>query len=463
MKRFLTKRDLEETMTRFFDLIVIGTGAAAAGVASRCQNAGWQVVIVDALPYGGTCQLRGCDPKKVLVGAAEAMDWVRRLQGKGIDPGSARIDWPTLMQFKQSIVDPAPEGNESWLAGLGVETLHGQARFISATTVDVEGEHFEAKHVHLATGAVPADLKILGQEHMTTSTGFLDLESLPARIVFVGGGFISFEFAHISARAGAGVTILHRGVTPLKGFDPDLVAMLVEKSRGLGIEIQLEAEVREIRETENGFEVVAATPEGEKRYGGDLVVHGAGRSPNIEHLGLDAAGVVHGPRGVEVNEYMQSVSNPAVFAAGDCADTVGLPLTPVGAYEGGIAAQNMLEGNRHTVSHPPMPSAVFTIPPLATVGLQESEARKQGLRFETQFGKTGSWYSSKRIGEDCSGYKILVEAESGKILGAHILGPNAEELINLFTMAINASMSADAIKDIIFAYPTYASDMGHMV
>lgn len=450
-------------MAKSFDLVVIGTGAAAAGVASRCKSAGWKVAIVDNLPYGGTCQLRGCDPKKVLVGAAEAMDWLRRLNGKGVDANGARIDWPTLMQFKQSFVGPAPEGNESWLSGLGVETLHGHARFISPTTVDVEGEHLQAKHVHIATGAVPADLKIQGQEHMTTSTDFLDLESLPPRIVFVGGGFISFEFAHVSARAGAQATILHRSDKPLKGFDPDLVALLVEKSRSLGIEIQLEAEVREIKQTDNGYEVVAATPEGETRYEADLVVHGAGRTPNIDHLGLDAAGVAFGPRGVEVNEYLQSVSNPAVYAAGDCADTVGLPLTPVGAYEGGIAAQNLLEGNRHPVSHPPMPSAVFTLPPLATVGLQEAEAKKQELRFETHFGKTDSWYSLKRIGEDCSAYKVLVEEESEQILGAHILGPNAEELINLFTLAINGSMSAEAIKDIIFAYPTFASDMGYMV
>ena len=125
--------------------------------------------------------------------------------------------------------------------------------------------------------------------------------------------------------------------------------------------------------------------------------------------------------------------------------------------------KNLLEGNRHAVSHPPMPSAVFTIPPLAAVGQQEAEAKRHGLRFESHFGKTDSWYSSKRIGEDCSAYKVMVEEGSGKILGAHVLGPNAEELINLFTLAINGSMSAEAIKDIIFAYPTYASDMGYMV
>ena len=190
-------------MTKIFDLIVIGTGSAAAGVASRCKNAGWSVAIVDALPYGGTCQLRGCDPKKALVGAAEAMDWLRRLKGKGIEAGNARIDWPALMQFKQSFVEPAPEANESWLSGLGVETLHGQARLIAPATVDIDGRHFEGKHVHIATGAVPADLKIQGQELLITSTGFLELESLPPRIVFVGGGFHFFRVCpRLRARGG---------------------------------------------------------------------------------------------------------------------------------------------------------------------------------------------------------------------------------------------------------------------
>jgi glutathione reductase (NADPH) len=166
---------------------------------------------------------------------------------------------------------------------------------------------------------------------------------------------------------------------------------------------------------------------------------------------------------VKVSEFLQSVSNPAVYAAGDCAVTEGPPLTPVGAYEGGVVAANLLEGNDTRVAYPPIPSVVFTVPPLAAVGLQEATAREQGLRFETHYETTSAWYSSKRIGEEYSAYKVLVEEGSGQILGAHLLGSNAEELINLFTMAMRGSMNAKNIKDIIFAYPTYASDMGYMV
>jgi glutathione reductase (NADPH) len=160
---------------------------------------------------------------------------------------------------------------------------------------------------------------------------------------------------------------------------------------------------------------------------------------------------------------LQSVSNQAVYAAGDCAATDGPPLTPVGSYEGSVVAANLLEGNHRKVSYPSIPSLVFTVPALAAVGLQESTAREQGLDFEIHFAQTGSWYSSARIGEECSAYKVLVEKGSERILGAHLLGPNAEELVNLFTMAIGQGMNAKDIKAVIFGYPTFASDMGYMV
>ena len=160
---------------------------------------------------------------------------------------------------------------------------------------------------------------------------------------------------------------------------------------------------------------------------------------------------------------MQSDSNPAVYAAGDCAAPDGTPLTPVGSHEGQIAAANLLEGNHRKVSYPPIPSLVFTVPPLASVGLQESKAREQGLDFETHFERTDSWYSSARIGEEYSAHKVLIEKETGRVLGAHLLGANAEELVNLFTMAIGRGMSSKDIKAMIFGYPTFASDMGYMV
>jgi len=450
-------------MKKTFDLIVIGTGAAAAGVASRCRGAGWSVAIIDSRPYGGTCQLRGCDPKKVLVGATEALDWVHRMEGRGIRTSGAKIHWSELMRFKHTIIAPLPESNEKWFAQAGIEMFHGQAQLIGPTTIQIGDHVLESKYVHIATGSKPAGLEFPGDEHVITSTEFLELEELPSRVAFIGGGFISFEFAHVSARAGAQVTLLHRSARPLRGFDPDLVTMLVERTRKLGIDMQLEAEVCGIKRAGNNFSVETSTPSGTRSFAADLVVHGAGRVPDLDDLELENANVDYDRRGVKVSEFLQSVSNPAVYAAGDCAVTEGPPLTPVGAYEGGVVAANLLEGNDTRVAYPPIPSVVFTVPPLAAVGLQEATAREQGLRFETHYETTSAWYSSKRIGEEYSAYKVLVEEGSGQILGAHLLGSNAEELINLFTMAMRGSMNAKNIKDIIFAYPTYASDMGYMV
>jgi glutathione reductase (NADPH) len=198
-------------MPRKFDVIAIGTGSAASTVASRCRKAGWQVAIVDSRPFGGTCALRGCDPKKVLVGAAEAVDWTRRMKGKGIQAAKLRIDWPELMRFKHSFTEPVPRRREDGFAEAGIAAFHGRARFAGPTTVQVGEETLEGQHVVIAAGEVPADLGIPGAEHLTTSDQFMELNELPRRILFIGGGYIAFEFAHVAALAGSQATILPRG------------------------------------------------------------------------------------------------------------------------------------------------------------------------------------------------------------------------------------------------------------
>src|SRR6202035_1423551 len=202
-------------MTKQFDVIVIGTGSAASTVASRCREAGWQVAVVDSRPFGGTCALRGCDPKKVLVGAAEAVDWTRRMKGKGIQASTLRIEWPELMCVKRSCTEPVPKRRESGFAKAGIAAFHGRAHFAGPTTVQVGEETLEGRYVVIATGEVPADLEIPGTEHLTTSDQFLDLNELPRRILFIGGGYIAFEFAHVAARVGSQITVLHRGPRPL--------------------------------------------------------------------------------------------------------------------------------------------------------------------------------------------------------------------------------------------------------
>ncbi len=448
--------------TRRFDLIVIGTGAAASAAAFQCRAAGWQVAVVDSRPFGGTCMLRGCDPKKVLVGAADLMDRIRRIEGRGLRGDQARIEWPELMRFKRTFTDSVPARKEKSFLEAGIATFHGTAHFVSSGTIEVGGDVQQGRHTVIATGAKPQTLNIPGEQYFTTSDQFLELDSSPKRIVFVGGGYISFEFAHVSARAQAEVTVLHRADRPLEKFDPDLVEQLVERTRRLGINVRLHTEVNGIERRNDHF-VVCTSSRGEKHeFRADMVVHGAGRTADLDDLNLSVAGVQASKLGVVVNEYLQSVSNPTVYAAGDAADS-GLPkLTPVAEYEGGIVAANLMNGNHKKLEHVAVPSVAFTVPPLASVGLSERTAQEQGLRYRVHREKTGDWYSSRRVAEDCSGFKVLIE-ENGRILGAHLLGPEADELINIFAFAIQSGVSADKLKQILFAYPTHASDVAYML
>jgi len=299
---------------------------------------------------------------------------------------------------------------------------------------------------------------------LTTSEQFLELDTLPQRIVFVGGGYISFEFAHVAARAGAQVTLLHRSSRPLIAFDPDLVDLLVERTRKLGVEVELQTVVEGIERASGGLVVHASTAGVKRRFEADRVVHGAGRVPEIDDLDLDAAGVKWDERrGVKVSEYLQSVSNPAVYAAGDAADSGGLRLTPVAGYDGRVVAANLLDGNHARPNYLGVPTVVYTIPHLASVGLQEHAAREQGLRFRTHHANTFGWYSSRRVGENHTGYKVLVEEDSDRILGAHLLGPSSDEVINIFALAIRLGLRATDLKRAIYAYPTHASDISYMV
>ena len=451
-------------VTTKYDVVVIGTGSAASTAAMRCRKAGKEVAVIDSRPFGGTCALRGCDPKKVLVGAAELLDWNRRMAEHGIRADQVQIEWSRLIQFKRSFTESVPKNSEEGFVKSGVATFHGRARFVGPTSLQISDDVLEATNVIVAAGARPVDLKIPGAEHVTTSEQFLEVERLPARVLFIGGGYISFEFAHIAARAGARVTILHRGQRPLERFDPDLVDRLVTRTRDLGIDVRLGLEVTSITRGSTGVNIRAQSDTGDHQFDTDLVVHGAGRVPEIDDMRLDEAGIEWDPlRGVMVNEYLQSVSNPAVYAAGDAAASAGPPLTPVAVYEGKIAAENLLKGNHRKPNYDGIPSVVFTVPSLASVGLQERVARDQGLAFRINQEDTSSWYSSRRVAEHYSGFKTLIDEQTGRILGAHLLGPDAAETINIFALAIRKGLTSTDLKDVIYAYPTVASDAPYMI
>lgn len=444
-----------------FDLIVIGTGTAAMVAAMRVRNAGWSIAVIDEKPFGGTCALRGCDPKKMLVAGADVIDAQRRMSPNGID-GEVRIVWPELIAFKRSFTVPIPAKHEQLYHEKGIATFHGSARFTAPNSLEVDGTELRARHILIASGAVPVTLDIPGEEHLIGHEDFMAMESLPRRIALVGGGYIAAEFSHIAARAGAQVTILQRGERMLKNFEPELVGWLMEAFERIGVRVVTNAAVTAIEPNGSRFAVSAEAEGKEVRIDADLVVHAAGRAPALERLNLAAANIAtDGPR-LKLNDFLQSVSNPAVYAAGDAAE-VGPPLTPVSSHDAKVVAANLLKGNHAKPDYRGVPSVAFTIPRIARVGMGEKEARRSGLSYRVKCERASSWFTARQAAEPVYGYKTLVEKETRRILGAHLVGPHADEVINIFGLAIRHDLTADDLRKTIFGYPTGASDVGYML
>ena len=440
-----------------FDVIIIGTGAAGQTVAAELAGAGKRVAIVDEREYGGTCALRGCEPKKVLVAAAEVVERAAGQRGNGV-VGDVGLDWPALVAFKRTFTDPVPRGVEDYLNGLGIETLHGRARLAGPATVAVGDDGHTAEHIVIAAGARPRPLGIPGEDLVLTSEQFMAAERLGRRVVFLGGGFVSMEFAHVAAAAGAEVAVVHRSAHVLKEFDSDLSDLLVGAYRAAGIDVRLNAPVEAVERDGDALAVVLG---GGERVPADVVVHGAGRVPDLDGLDLAAGGVSTGRHGVEVDEHLRSVSNPRVWAVGDAASR-GSPLTPVATIQGGIAAANILGGDR--VFDPAVtPSVAFTDPPLAAVGLSETQAAAQGLDVSGGIIDSSGWASSRRVGARVSGAKVLVDKATGRIAGAHLLGHHAEDVINVFAVAMTAGLTVTDLMALPWAYPTAEWEIRYLV
>lgn len=443
------------------DVLVIGTGTAGYTLATTCREAGKSVAVVDNRPYGGTCAMRGCQPKKYLVAAAEVAHLAHQMSEIGISP-VAKIDWPALMRSKTAFTSAVPGRTEKDFHDAGIEMLHGTARFVSSEEIQVDGDTtVHARHVVIATGARPAPLGFSGEELVATSDEFLDLPEIPRRVVFIGGGYISMEFAHVARAAGAEVTVLHRGDRVLKHFEPEIVDQLTESARDFGITIVTNFQACGVERKDGAF-VVSGNLDCGTTYEGDLVVHGAGRVSNIDALDLDAGGVSNSPRGVTVNEFKQSVSNARVYAIGDASATP-LQLATTADMDAGAAAENIVHGNQRKADYSGVPSVVFTLPPMAGVGMTEDQAVKSGARFHINRGTMTGWASSRRIGQKHAFYKVILDDDSGRILGAHLLGHNAGEAINIFALAMKFGLTNKDLKRVLWAYPTHVSDLKYMI
>ncbi|MFN2266956.1 MAG: NAD(P)/FAD-dependent oxidoreductase [Desulfonatronovibrio sp.] len=435
-----------------YQVIVIGAGPAGGACASACIKNGLKVAMVEDYGFGGTCPLRGCNPKKILTGAAEIVALAEGLNEKGII-SLPKISWQKLSAFRDSFVQGKKDKIKSAYSDLGIDTYLEHAEFIDKNVIKAGSHHLESDYFVLATGIKPAPLNIPGAELISSSDDFLALTKLPESICFIGGGFISFEFASIAVRAGAKVSIVHRSQRVLKQFDSDLTRKLVLALQDAGVEVHLNTPLQSVSKEGNTCLVMAGEKDDPLTIKADMVVHGAGRVPNVDSLNLDKPGVKFNRQGIEVNKFMQSVSNPKVFAVGDVADTP-YALTPTGDMEGRIAASNIIDPGSNEADYQGIPKVVYTAPALCSVGMMEEEAEKKNISVKIIDNDISEWFSWKHMGQKFAGCKIIIDEKKEIILGAHVLGSGAEELANMFAMAIKFELPVSKLKKVLWAYPT---------
>ena len=448
-----------------FDIVVLGAGPGGGAAAAALAKAGKSVALIEDYGFGGTCPLRGCNPKKAVLGPAEAAHLASGLLDKGV-LALPELSFPGLARFRDTFVKGKAESIRKAYASLGIETIKARARFIDADSVTIvsgegAGRVLGFGHAVVAVGQRPRRLDVPGEDLISSSDDFLALAEMPGRVVFIGGGYISFEFASVARTAGATTAIVHRSGRPLRGFDPDMAMVAVAGARALGIEVALDAPLRSVSR-ENGELVVRAGEHGETVFRCDMAVHGAGRVASVQGLGLDKAGVEADEKGVRVTPHMRSVSNPRVFAVGDCAATP-FALTPTADMEGGIAARNILHGDEEAMDAHGVPRVCFCLPPICAVGALEEELVARGVDFEKKETDLAASFSWQRLGQEHAAAKVLTEPDGGLILGAHMTGHGADEIANILALAVRQGIPARELRVMPFAYPTLGYYIRSMV
>ena len=448
-----------------YDVVVIGVGTAGQTAAYALKQKGLHVCLVDnSTAPGGTCALHGCQPKKWFYECTELVAKSNHLYSRGVSMAT-RGDWAAIFAEKENFTRSVVQGTVAGLEKAGIDYIKGTAGFLDERTIAVNGQRIESAYFLIATGAKPAPLPLKGAQHIITSNQFLQLDSLPSRIVFVGGGFISFEFAHFAQRLGpedVRVTILEAALAPLGPFDEEMVVLLLEATAEEGIEVVSDVHIKAIGQEQNGYviETRGATP----RYA-DLVVHGAGRVPELDELNLEQTGVTFSRRGIEVTPHMQT-TNTRIFAAGDCAATV--QLARVADYEAMVAAGNIVSaikgGTKAAVDYNTVPVVLFTYPQYAMVGHRESDLVESGTAYTKSAGDHLQWPTYRRIGMQHSAYKILAGSD-GKLLGAHFISDNATGLVNSVRLAMISGMTVEELYrySIMSPYPSRESDLTYML
>ncbi len=438
-----------------FDLFVIGAGSGGVRAARFAAGFGAKVAVAESRYLGGTCVNVGCVPKKLLVYGAHYAEDIGQAQGYGWTIDGATFDWKTLIANKDREIQRLNGIYRSILVDSGVTLLQAHARLVDAHTVEVEGKQYTAEHILIATGGWPHVPAIPGREHAITSNEAFYLESLPRRVLVVGGGYIAVEFASIFHGCGADTKLLYRGELFLRGFDGSLRDHLKDEMIKKGVDLQFNADIVHIDKQADGS--LLATLEDGRTLEADCIFYATGRRPMLDNLGLEKAGVALDARGFIAvdDEYRTSVSS--ILAIGDVIGRV--QLTPVALAEGMAVARRLFKPEQYRkVDYTTILTAVFSLPNMATVGLTEEEAREQGYNvtiFESRFRpmKLTMTDSLER-----SLMKLVVDAETDRVLGCHMAGPDAGEIMQGLGVALKAGATKQVFDDTLGIHPTAAEE-----
>ena len=379
-----------------------------------------------------------------------------------ISVSKPELDWAALIGREKRLIQGIPERLEATLLNRGVELVRGKGRFVSPNAIRVGDRFLEAKHIVVATGSRPRPLEIPGAEFLKVSDDLLSAIELPNSIVFIGGGVISLEFGHVYSRAGVEVTILEVLPQLLPALDSDAVALLEQQSEGIGIQIETGVRIKGIQETEGQLRVRYANEGGDRSVDADWIVNGAGRVANIDQLDLAAATLDHAGGLIHIDPFLRSTSNPHVYVCGDVVPN-SPQLSPIATYEGNIVGRNIVEGPIHRPDYASVPNSVYTVPALASLGLTERAAREKGCPIRVHKTDMAEWLSARTYAEPAAWAKIIVDDSSDQIIGAHLVGHSGEELINIFALAMAHGITAGDIKNKIYAYPTFSSDIKNLL
>lgn len=439
-----------------YDLFIIGAGSGGVRAARMSASLGARVAVAEDRYLGGTCVNVGCVPKKLFVYASHFSEDFENARSFGWDIKETGFDWSTLVKNKNTEIKRLNDVYQRILDNSGAKTIHGRAKIVDEHTVEVEGQHITAERILIVTGGWPSVPDIPGKEHIISSNEAFFLDSLPEKIIIVGGGYIAVEFAGIFHGLGVDITLLYRGPLFLRGFDQDVREALADEMQKKGIKIKFNSNIAEIEKTEkNDNELIATLEDGEQLQAGQ-VMYATGRKPMTENLGLETVGIeLDKNNAIKINEEYQT-NVPSIYAIGDVTNRVN--LTPVALAEGMVLAKRFYANEDKDVDYSNIPTCVFSQPNIGTVGLTEEEAREKFDEIEIYKSSFKPMKLSLSDSDEKTLMKIIVDKKTDLVVGVHMLGPDAGEIIQGIGIAIKAGATKKVFDSTIGIHPTAAEE-----